>query len=243
MRQFGLIGYPLGHSFSGRYFAEKFAREKIRDTRYDLFPIPAISEFPRLLSDTRNLVGLNVTIPYKESVIPFLDRLDEKAAVIGAVNTIRVEKDGSTMGFNTDADGFWMSVAPMLQGRKKQALILGSGGASKAVRFALESYGFTCITISRKPQNGLAYGQITTALLNDTGLIVNCTPLGTHPHTTACPAIPYGGIDSRHLAMDLVYNPPETVFLKKARAQGAAILNGERMLHAQAEKSWEIWNK
>jgi len=253
MRIFGLIGYPLGHSFSKKYFTEKFARENISEAVYELFPLENISQFPDLLASQPDLRGLNVTSPYKEQVIPFLTRLDPAAARIGAVNVIKVAADGTTIGYNSDYFGFKNTLEEFLQkhyaakGQNAQplkALILGTGGASKAVKVALENMAIAYTYVSRRSgAQILSYDDLTEQILSDYLLIINTTPLGMYPETDGFPPLPYGWITSRHLLYDLVYNPEQTRFLQKGAAQGVNTFGGLPMLHAQAEKSWEIWNQ
>ena len=246
MRQFGLIGFPLGHSFSKKYFSEKFQNENI-DARYDLYELSNISEFPNLRNSIK-LSGLNVTIPYKEQIIPLLDKLDDTAASIGAVNVIRFDYDNNgkatLTGFNTDAIGFENSLKPFLKPHHKKALILGTGGASKAILYTLQKLGIECSYVSRSTREGqLTYSDLNEEILNDNLLIVNATPLGTFPKTDACPDIPYQFLTDKHLLFDVVYNPAETLFMKKGRDAGATALNGEEMLIGQAIAAWEIWNR
>ena len=246
MRQFGLIGFPLGHSFSKKYFSEKFQNENI-DARYDLYELSNISEFPNLRNSIK-LSGLNVTIPYKEQIIPLLDKLDDTAASIGAVNVIRFDYDNNgkatLTGFNTDAIGFENSLKPFLKPHHKKALILGTGGASKAILYTLQQLGIECSYVSRSTREGqLTYSDLNEEILNDNLLIVNATPLGTFPKTDACPDIPYQFLTDKHLLFDVVYNPAETLFMKKGRDAGATALNGEEMLIGQAIAAWEISNR
>jgi shikimate dehydrogenase len=244
MRQFGLIGYPLSHSFSPGYFQEKFEKENITDAQYSLYPIASISEFPSLVASLGvSLVGLNVTIPYKEQVMPFLDAIDPVAAAVGAVNSIHFV-DGKSTGYNTDVFGFEMSIKPFLENKYERALIIGTGGASKAVAYALSKWNIATFFLTRKPtvQNHLGYNTLTADTLKHFPLIINTTPLGTFPETDACPAIPYEGLTESHFLYDLVYNPTETLFLQKGKSQGALTMNGMAMLRLQAARSWEIWN-
>ncbi|SDM77492.1 shikimate dehydrogenase family protein [Siphonobacter aquaeclarae] len=246
MHLFGLIGYPLGHSFSKRYFSEKFEREGISsDYRYELFEIPEATELPELIAANPDLKGLNVTIPHKKAVMPFLAELDPLAERIGAVNVIRVLPGGKLKGYNSDYWGFRLSLetwAPFLQHRPTHALILGDGGATSAVRVALEDLGIAFRTVSRKDDPAFfRYEDLTEDILAQYTLIINATPLGTYPKTDTFPPIPYSFLTDHHLLYDLVYNPEETVFMAKGREQGAAAHNGYRMLELQAEKSWEIW--
>ncbi|MCX6311611.1 MAG: shikimate dehydrogenase [Bacteroidetes bacterium] len=251
MRLFGLIGYPLSHSFSEKYFTEKFLRENISDAQYKLFPIDSIEKLPQLVSENPNLVGLSVTIPYKEKVISFLDELDESAKVIGAVNTIKFNFQNSTfktIGYNTDAHGFRKSLKPFLTSAHERALILGTGGASKAVEYVLKQIGVECIFVSREKKNIvgktiLTYEELNSYVIDSCKLIVNCSPLGTFPNVNEFPNIPYESISKEHFLYDLIYNPAETEFLKRGKMQGAQIMNGLDMLKMQAEKAWEIWRK
>lgn len=243
MRKFGLIGFPLQHSFSQSYFTEKFTREKLNNCVYKTFPLEHIESFQTLLTDNPELNGLNVTIPHKTSIIPFLKELDTTAKVIGAVNTIKIYLTGHTKGFNTDAWGFIKSVVPLIKSSACKALILGSGGASKAVTFVLDKLGVKYTIVSRhKSSTHLTYEELTEKHIQDHLLIINCTPLGTFPSVDTYPNIPYEGIGSHHTLYDLVYNPEETEFLKRGKARGASIKNGYEMLINQAEESWKIWN-
>ncbi|WP_373515630.1 shikimate dehydrogenase [Persicitalea sp.] len=250
MNQYGLIGYPLTHSFSKKYFGEKFEREKIKGSRYDLFELKTIDELPALLTNTANLHGLNVTIPYKQKVIPFLDGLDEYSAKrIGAVNTIKIYADGSTKGFNTDYYGFRQSVSEWLDRRGEscdgmKTLVLGTGGSSKAIVAALTDLKANPQLVSRKPEdNEIGYDDLTEEIMTEHRLIVNTTPLGMFPNAETCPPIPYELITRRHFLYDLVYNPVDTVFLQKGAEQKAATHNGLKMLQLQAEKAWDIWTQ
>jgi shikimate dehydrogenase len=245
MRTFGLIGYPLSHSFSALFFSEKFKRESIRDSGYSLFPLPEISELPSLLAEKAPL-GLNVTIPYKVSVLPFVDALDAAAAEIGAVNCLKISHTGSKLfikGYNTDAYGFEASLRPLLQAQHQKALIFGDGGAASAVKYVLNQLGISFISVLRRPASGgILYQDLNEALLLDHSLLINTTPVGTFPNVDACPDIPYQFVTAKHLAYDLVYNPEETLFLKMVKEKGGTIKNGLEMLQLQAERSWEIWN-
>ncbi len=245
---FGLIGYPLSHSFSAGYFASKFEREKIQGCRYEPFPIESIDLFRDLLKKQPHLKGLNVTIPYKESVIPFLDSLDQTAAEVGAVNTIAINREGEdivTKGYNTDVYGFEKSLEVNDVKMPPKALVLGTGGAAKAVEWVLEKHQCQVFYATRNPRadNHLAYSTINEEILSSFMLVVNSTPLGMYPNTMDCPELPYNSIGNRHTFFDLIYNPPETVFLRKAREKGAKTINGLFMLEQQAEKAWEIWNR
>jgi len=246
MRLFGLIGYPLGHSFSVPYFKRKFEDEGI-DAEYRNFPLEQISDFEELVKREPTLVGLNVTVPYKQKIIPYLDALNPTARSIGAVNTIffcRKEGRLSLLGYNSDVHGFERSLKEHLKEEHKQALVLGSGGSSKAVMHVLDSLGITFQVVSRTRGEGLlTYDQLDREIMEAHSLIINTTPLGMHPKIDSYPEIPYEMITPRHLLFDLVYNPEKTRFLSMGQEQGASIVNGSDMLVYQAEGSWEIWNK
>jgi shikimate dehydrogenase len=248
MRKFGLIGYPLGHSFSKRYFTGKFAKENIRDCSYENYPLEKIELLGRLIAGEKELCGLNVTIPHKQQVFPWLDELDEEAGQVGAVNCIRITRGpGNTVhlkGFNTDTYGFEVPLLEVLQSWHTKALILGTGGASKAVAHVLGKHGIGFRYVSRKPlHKGIyAYSDLTDDIIAQHTIIVNTSPKGMHPDTAGCPDIPYRAITGRHILYDLVYNPEKTVFLQKGKEKNAILINGLPMLHLQAEKSWEIWN-
>lgn len=241
---FGLIGYPLGHSFSQRYFREKFEKEGLQGFDYGLFPIENIAQFPKLLETYPNLRGLNVTIPYKEQVLDYLDELDPEAASIGAVNVIKVV-DGTTKGYNSDIAGFEQTLIDFIgeeSSRIAQALVLGTGGASKAVLHVLDGLGIDALTVSRS--NGKAdmvYDDLTESFISSIPLIINTTPAGMAPHTEEAPALPYQWLHEGHFLYDLVYNPLETTFMKQGKARGAQVCNGLDMLYGQAERAWEIW--
>lgn len=244
MRLYGLIGYPLGHSFSQKYFSEKFAREGIADTRYELFPLENIADLPNLLLKNPDLRGLNVTIPHKEAVMPFLDELDETARAVGAVNCIKNENQKLT-GFNTDVIGFEKTLEIghwMLE--NKPVLILGTGGASKAVAYVLKKRGISYQFVSRSPkkENQISYDDLPL-VIHQSSFIINTTPLGMAPRTDACPDLPFERLTAEHFVYDLIYNPAETLLLQRARAQGCNVKNGLEMLHLQAEAAWEIWQK
>lgn len=243
MRKFGLIGKKLGHSFSKKYFTAKFEREGIADAQHDLYELEQVEDLKHLLQREPELVGLNVTIPYKQEVIPLLNELDDAAARIGAVNTIKI-KNGHTKGYNTDYIGFRDTLESFYPKEKyKKALVLGTGGASKAVCTALADLGIPYTSVSRTPAQGeLSYEQLTEGMLQEYNLIVNTTPLGMAPNTNTLPAIPYEGITPEHFAYDIVYNPEKTLFLERCEAAGAKIMNGIGMLHGQAEAAWDIWN-
>lgn len=245
MTYFGLIGYPLSHSFSEGYFTEKFAREGIADQFcYETHPLAEITELPALIASKPGLLGLNVTIPYKEAVMAYLDELSPAAAEIGAVNTI-LFKDGKSIGYNTDVIGFKDSLDRFLLahgGPSKNALILGTGGAAKAIAWVLQQKGVDFHYVSRNPEAGqFSYQEVNKELCAGIDLIVNTTPLGMAPNIETCPDIPYHCLGKGHRLYDLVYNPAETLFLKQGRLQGAATLSGLAMLHGQAEAAWSIW--
>ena len=247
MKKFGIIGYPLGHSFSPGYFNEKFANEGI-DAHYDKYELPVITDLQAIIDYTPDLCGFNVTIPYKEKVMSYLDNVSPEARAIGAVNVVKVtRKDGDTPyleGYNSDVIGFMRSIEPLLDKHHKKALVLGTGGASKAVSYGLHQLGIETVLVSRSQKDKtIQYQQITPELLNEYTVIVNCTPCGMAPHFNECPDIPYEALTKQHLLYDLVYNPDETLFLKKGKAQGALTKNGLEMLLLQAEAGWEIWNK
>jgi shikimate dehydrogenase len=247
MRRFGLIGYPLSHSFSAGFFEKKFNDEHIEDALYQNFPLESIDLLSDLLSKYRDLQGLNVTIPYKRDVMRFLFSLDETAQKVGAVNTIKIirEKGHVTLkGYNTDVYGFEESITPYLKPTQKKAFILGSGGASKAVVFVLEKLKIKADIISRDSGKGIfkTYAQVTADDMKTHQIIVNTTPLGMYPSTGQSPALPYNEISSEHLLFDLIYNPLETQFLAEGKKRGAITINGLEMLHLQALKAWEIWN-
>jgi len=241
MKLFGLIGKNIDYSFSRTYFSEKFKQHHF-DCVYQNYYLNSIKEFPRIF-DSENIYGLNVTIPYKEAVIPYLDALDHEAEAIGAVNTILI-KNNKLIGCNTDHYGFKTSLIPHLNSTQKKALILGTGGASKAVVYALESLGIETKFVSRskKIKGTLNYKDLSASDIQEHTLIVNCTPLGTHPNIEECPPIPYNEIGKNHLLYDLIYNPSETKFLGYGKKADAKTLNGLKMLELQAEKSWEIWH-
>jgi shikimate dehydrogenase len=242
---FGLIGGTVSHSFSKSYFDEKFFREGLRDYRYELFPLGNITEIEALLKDTKGLTGLNVTIPYKEQIMKYLDEVDGFAKKIGAVNVIKI-KDGKLKGFNTDSDAFFETIEKWLPKDKTfNALILGTGGSSKAVQEALKKLKIEYKLVSREAKKGLiTYTDLEKdpSIISNTKLIINTTPLGMSPKTEAMPPINYELIGNEHYVYDLIYNPARTLFLQKSEMRGAVIKNGLEMLHVQAEKSWTIWN-
>jgi shikimate dehydrogenase len=243
-KKFGLIGKDISYSFSKKYFTEKFAQDLYEDCSYENFDILNIEDFPSVLKNNPNLKGLNVTIPYKESIIPYLDTVSDKAFQIGAVNVIRFTKKGNLKGYNSDWFGFKKSLEPLLQAHHKKALILGTGGAAKAVAFALDQLGITYSFVSREANpNTIDYSLINATTFDNHQIIINCTPVGTSPNTKEFPPMPYTYFSNQHIAFDLIYNPEETEFLKKAKKQGAIIKNGYEMLIYQAEKAWKIWNK
>ena len=245
MRKFGLIGFPLKHSFSKKYFAAKFEKEGLIGNQYDLYEIEDVSRIKEVLDENPDLVGLNVTIPYKEQVIPYLDDLEEGAREIGAVNTIRINK-GRLMGYNTDYIGFKESLVNWLPEKKIQALILGSGGASRAVKQALTDLGITYKIVSRK-SNGdnekIGYADLDGQVVADHPLIINTTPVGTYPDVMEMPEFPVHLVTEHHRVYDLIYNPEETLLMRSAKEKGALVKNGMEMLYLQAEAAWEIWNR
>jgi shikimate dehydrogenase len=244
-KKLGLIGYPLTHSFSEKYFAEKFRKEDIRDYSYSNYSIPEIGELISLIRDEPELVGLNVTIPYKEQILPFLDELDQEAREVGAVNTIlisREEGDIHLKGYNTDVYGFRESLFPLLRGQHRHALVLGTGGASKAISYVLDQLGIKYQYVSRKYIAGqLEYKDLCYSVISKSTLIINTSPLGTYPDISTFPDIPYDILGSDHLLYDLVYNPAETAFLRLGKQKDAEVKNGLEMLELQADRSWEIW--
>ena len=278
MTTYGLIGYPLGHSFSRKFFTEKFEKEGI-DAQYLNFEIPSIEEFPEIIKNNPELRGLNVTIPYKQQVMLYLDDISEEAKAIGAVNVVRIERPspqpspimgretmrnagnkpdglpikgdmseglrGSLIGYNSDVIGFVESIRPLLKAHHKKALILGTGGASKAIRYGLEKkLGMKTLFVSRNAREGMiTYEEVTAEVLKEYEVIVNCSPVGMYPHVDECPALPYEAMNENNLLYDLVYNPLETLFMKKGAEQGATVKNGLEMLHLQAIASWKFWEK
>lgn len=242
MRLFGLIGNPLTHSFSKKYFTAKFEREGLTNCRYELFPISSIEELPKLLQENPDLCGLNVTIPYKEQVLSYLDEENELVQAIRACNCIDLQ-GGRLKGYNTDVLGFEQSLAQLWRPHHKKALILGTGGVSKAVRYILQKLGLSYRYVSRKPGvHSFSYEQLTPQVMEEYTLIVNTTPLGTYPNVTEAPQIPYEALTSNHYLFDMVYNPEKTLFLRKGEESGAVIKNGYDMLEIQADESWKIWN-
>jgi len=259
MKHYGLIGFPLSHSFSKKYFTEKFTKENITDAEYDLYPIEHIKDLQDLLDAHPDLCGLNVTVPHKINVIKYLDWVEHDARNAGAVNCIRIHKESPVLaafsgevgvgghdfrleGFNTDLYGFEMSLRPLLNGRYYEALILGDGGAAKAVKCVLENLEINYKIVTRSPHaDNLLFKDLKPHHVAQRKLIINTTPLGTAPKIDECPPIPYAAITGDHILYDLVYNPEKTLFLQKGEERGAVIKNGYEMLLLQAEKSWEIW--
>lgn len=247
MTTYGLLGFPLGHSFSRGFFTEKFQREGI-DAQYLNFEIPTADLILQVLQDHPTLRGLNVTLPHKQAVIPFLHELSPQAQRIGAVNVIRIrhQADGSLhlKGFNSDIIGFMDSIRPLLKPQHRKALVLGTGGASKAICVGLEDLGLQWRYVSRTPREGMfTYDQVTPQLLSEYSVIVNCSPVGMFPHVDESPAIPYQALTPEHLLFDCVYNPLDTQFMQRGAAQGATVKNGLEMLHLQALAAWKYWNE
>ena len=242
--KFGLLGKNISYSFSSGYFTKKFEKLNLKKHKYVNFDIPEIKDFPSIIEETPNLKGMNVTIPYKEVVMQYLDKLDETAKEIGAVNTIKFTKRGDLKGYNTDIFGFENSIKPFLKKHHKKALILGTGGASKAVAYAFKRNDIKFKFVSRNPseKNQISYKDLSEEILKEYTVIVNCSPIGTFPNVNDAPKIPYQFITDKHLLFDLIYNPEETAFLKKGKEKGAAIKNGYQMLELQAEEAWRIWN-
>lgn len=244
MRKFGLIGKTLVHSFSKKYFTEKFEREAV-DANYELYSMANVDSLRQFVQE-HSICGLNVTIPYKQDVIPLLDEIDSEAQMVGAVNVIKIKREGERLclkGFNTDVVGFRNSLKPLLKPWHTSALVLGTGGASKAVLYVLENLGIAARCVSRQKREGmLTYETLDADVMRRNTLIVNTTPLGTFPNVDTCPDIPYRLLTEKHLLFDLVYNPEQTLFMKKGLQNGAAVKNGYEMLVGQAEASWRIWN-
>ena len=249
MNTYGLIGYPLGHSFSRKFFTEKFEKEGI-DAQYLNFEIPSIEEFPNIIKNNPTLKGLNVTIPYKQQVMQYLDDISEEAKAIGAVNVVKCQLSTVNCqlhltGYNSDVIGFVNSIKPLLKPHHKKELILGTGGASKAIHYGLtKKLSMETLFVSRTAREGMiTYEEVTSEVLKEYEVIVNCSPVGMYPHVDECPALPYEAMNENNLLYDLVYNPLETLFMKKGAAQGATVKNGLEMLHLQAIASWEFWEK
>ena len=243
-KRFGLLGKNIEYSFSRNFFSSKFSTQNLVNHSYDNFDLPFLEGFKEMLNNEPHLCGLNVTIPYKKKVIPFLDRISEESKAIGAVNTIVWDNEGKTVGHNTDHLGFKKALTEKIEFIPKKALILGTGGASSAVQYALKSLNCKATIVSRtaKP-NHLTYDELDNKVISNNQLIVNTTPLGTFPNINQAPSIPYQFLNSKHFIFDLIYNPSETLFMKKAKDQGSQITNGYQMLVYQAEKSWELWNE
>lgn len=244
-RKFGLIGRHISYSFSRSYFQKKFDTEGIKDAEYVNFDLASIEDFKKINIPFEGIAGFNVTIPYKESIIPYLDSISKKAKAIGAVNTIRITKKGRLKGYNTDCYGFKKSLQPYLKATHRKALILGTGGASKAIAYALKDLGISYRFVSRSAKDArqMSYKQLTPEHINTHQIIINATPLGTFPDIEACPDIPYKALDETHILFDLIYNPEQTKFLRLGKGQKARTINGSQMLKYQAEKSWRIWNR
>lgn len=246
MRKFGLIGYPLGHSFSKKYFTEKFLKEHISGCSYENFPLTDISQLPDLIEREVDLCGLNVTIPYKSEVIALLDFIDPEAKAIGAVNVIKIKRSGKQTelhGYNSDITGITDSLLPYIKNDLENAVVLGTGGSSKAVCYVLRKSGLNVVQISRTKKAGiLTYSDVNSELLDKTCLIINTTPLGMYPDVESKPDLNYNLLGKNHVLFDLVYNPERTTFLKMGEEKGCTIISGIKMLHSQAEKAWEIWN-
>ncbi len=242
--KFGIIGKNISYSFSRKYFLEKFKKMGLNNYQYFNFDIPEIEEFPFILYQRKeDFRGLNVTIPYKEAIIKYLDEVESEAQIIGAVNTIKITDDDKLIGYNTDVYGFQKSIEPLLKAHHKKALILGTGGASKAIAYVLNKLNISYKFVSRSTiENMLTYEMLDAEIMGEYSIIVNCTPIGTHPNVDDAPAIPYQYLSEKHLLYDLIYNPTETKFLLEGKNQGASIKNGLEMLELQAEKSWKIWN-
>lgn len=249
MKTYGLLGYRLGYSFSAGYFTKKFEKLGIIDSEYINFELDSIKEFPGIFNKGKEIAGLNCTIPFKQELIPFLDEVDAEAKAVGAVNTVKIINENGKrklIGFNTDVIGFRDSLKPMLSPADKNALILGTGGASKAIKHVLNQLGIEYISASIEEQlfeKEIRYSDITPQVINERTIIINATPLGTFPKIEACPDIPYDAISKKHVLFDLVYNPEVTLFLQKGIEKGAKTKNGLEMLHGQAEAAWKIWNR
>jgi len=259
MKVYGLIGFPLSHSFSKKYFTDKFEREQIKDHRYELFPLEHIKDFIALLQSNPDLCGLNVTVPHKKNVMHYLDWISHDAREVGAVNCIHIHAESPVMaaftgelgigghnfrleGYNTDIYGFETSLKPLLNRHHTKALILGDGGAACAVKYVLGQFDIEYQIVTRRPsEKSILFSDVTRKMVEDHKLIINTTPVGTSPNVNECPPIPYEGITDDHLLYDLIYNPEQTLFLTKGLEKGAAIKNGYQMLELQADKSWEIW--
>jgi shikimate dehydrogenase len=246
MRKYGLIGYPLGHSFSKKYFSEKFLYEHIPDSSYENYPLSNIDELPGLIGSDDHLMGLNVTIPYKTEIFRFLDIIDPEASAIGAVNVVKIRRENGRItltGYNSDVTGIRDTLGPFMGDNVRNALILGTGGSSKAVRYVLEKAGINVVHVSRKKKTGyITYSEIDSELIRNSTIIVNTTPLGMFPDISTKPDISYNELTPGNILFDLVYNPEFTAFLRAGAEHGCITLSGLKMLHSQAEKAWEIWN-
>lgn len=247
MKLYGLIGFPLGHSFSQKYFSEKFIAESISDCEYRNFPLEKIEDVDAMIAENKDLQGFNVTIPYKQSIIPYLSEIDPEAQAVGAVNCVRITRGEGFIelkGYNTDVYGFKDSLLRFIGGNRPKALVLGTGGSSKAVKYVLEGLGIEYKNISRKVSDKtLSYEQLNDRIISDYPLIINCTPQGTYPDVYTCPDLPYEAMGPNNYLLDLIYNPEVTEFLRRGAAKGAHTRNGYEMLVGQAERSWEIWKE
>jgi shikimate dehydrogenase len=246
MRKFGLIGYPLGHSFSKKYFDDKFDREGIPDCSYENFPMNTLENLPGLISDNEDLCGLNVTIPFKTEILRFVDATEPDIEEIGALNVLKIKRLNGKIrisGYNSDVVGIRDSIMPFMTGKVKNALVLGTGGSSRAVIYTLKKLGINVTLISRNRRPGiLAYSDLTSRKFTDTDIIINTTPLGMYPDILTRPELDYNMLNKNHILFDLVYNPEITSFLKMGKEKGCKIITGLKMLYSQAERSWEIWN-
>lgn len=246
MDKYGIIGYPLGHSFSPGFFNEKFRNEGI-DAVYERYELSQIDLLPEIMASNPELCGLNVTIPYKQQIMQYLDELSEEAREIGAVNVVKVTHNGKNVhlkGFNSDVIGFSRSIEPLLEKHHKKALILGTGGAAQAIDYGLKQLGLETIKVSRYERpDTIQYDKITPDVIKEYKVIINCTPIGMYPNTEECPNLPYEAMDSQHLLYDLIYNPDTTLFMKKGMERGAVVKNGLEMLLLQAYASWEFWHE
>jgi shikimate dehydrogenase len=248
MREYGLIGYPLGHSYSQKYFTEKFKKLNITDAKYGTYPISEISKLKNIISSHKNLLGLNVTTPYKELVIPYLDELDATALRLGNVNTIKILRKDNLYylkGYNTDIYGLEETFKEIDFPKNSKALIFGTGGSAKTSSYVLQNLNISATNVSRLPSKAgqITYKDLTKTVLSDYNIIINATPVGMHPNINDCPNFNYDFITENHICIDLVYNPAKTLFLSKCEEKGANIINGLKMLYTQADKAWEIWNK
>jgi shikimate dehydrogenase len=246
MRKFGLIGYPLGHSFSKKYFTEKFLRENITDCSYENYPLTKIHQITDLVENVHELSGFNVTIPYKSEILRFLNSIDNEASEIGAVNVVKIHRNGvrnTLHGYNSDITGIRVSLQQYIDGNRQNAIILGTGGSSKAVAYVLRNWGMNVTIVSRNPLPGtISYNQLNEGLLADAHIIVNTTPLGMYPNIDGFPDVRFELLKRNQILFDLVYNPEETKFMKMGAERGCITIGGIKMLHAQAERAWEIWN-